>query len=236
MRGIGAAASEVILLCDALEDSPLWIKNAEGAYQWVNTSFVQNFGFKQREEVLGKTDFDLCDPLLAEQYRSDDLRVLAGERIHGRIELIGRFDHSIRWCSTTKIPLHDGNGKIVGTAGITRPIRTAQWPDGELLAPAIQRISDGARLGALQNSELAKACHLSQRAFERHFLARYHCTPQHYIRLLRVRLSCHPLAFSDHPLAAIAAEHGFTDQSHFTREFRRFFKETPGSYRKRHRG
>lgn len=235
LRRIGAAAAEVILLCDALDDSPLWIKNSAGTYQWVNTSFFLNFGFSQRDEVIGKSDFDLCDPLLAEQYKADDLRVLAGEAIHARVELIGRFDHSTRWCSTTKIPLHDPQGRVVGTAGITKPIRSSQWPAGELLGPAIKRISENARSGTLSNSELAGSCNLSQRAFERHFQARYHCTPQHYIRQLRARLCCHPLAFSDQPLAAIAMEHGFTDQSHFTREFRRFFGETPGLYRKRHR-
>ena len=38
------------------------------------------------------------------------------------------------------------------------------------------------------------------------------------------------------PIAAIAAAHGFYDQSHFVREFRREFGLTPGQYRERHAG
>ncbi len=40
--------------------------------------------------------------MLANQYRIDDERVLRGERILSRIELVGRFDHTARWCVTSK--------------------------------------------------------------------------------------------------------------------------------------
>jgi PAS domain S-box-containing protein len=224
------------LLCDALEDAPLWIKDAAGHYQWINLSFLQNFGYENRDEILGRTDFDLCDLRLAEEYRADDERVLKGERIVGRIELVGRFDHTSRWCSTTKIPLRDARGRIVGTAGITRPLAGfASATPSEPLGPAIRLIS-GLSIGEpLTNAELACACGLSLRAFERRFHARYHCTPQHYIRHLRVRQSCHELVFSQKSLSEIAVESGFADQSHFNREFRRFLGETPGNYRKRHK-
>lgn len=235
VQRIGAAISEVALLCDVLDDVPLWVKDVEGHYQWVNVSFLQNFGLERREEVLGRTDFDLCAPLLAEQYRVDDERVLAGESISGRIELVGRFDHTARWCVTSKIPLHNPRGRIVGTAGITRPLAldARATPAGPLSA-AIRLISE--RAGQpVTNKELARACGLSVRAFERQFRASYDHAPQHYVRQLRVRMSCHALVFSSRSLAEIATDSGFADQSHFNREFRRFLGETPGSYRKRHR-
>jgi AraC family transcriptional regulator len=47
-------------------------------------------------------------------------------------------------------------------------------------------------------------------------------------------MSCHALVFSRRPIAAVAAECGFSDQSHFTKEFRRIMGETPRSYRRRH--
>jgi len=235
LRRIGAAVSEVILLCDALDDIPLWVKDVSGRYQWVNRSFLQNFGFEDRDEVLGRTDFDLCAPLLAEQYRVDDERVLGGERISGRIELVGRYDHTARWCVTNKIPLHNPSGRIVGTAGVTRPLAAdkAETPDGTL-GPALRLISE--RAGQqVTNVELARACGLSVRAFERQFRSSYGCAPQRYARRLRVRMTCHALVYSAKTLAAIAAEWGFADQSHFTREFRYFLGITPGAYRRRHR-
>jgi AraC family transcriptional regulator len=39
----------------------------------------------------------------------------------------------------------------------------------------------------------------------------------------------------DASLAAIALECGYSDQSHFTRQFKRLFTITPAEYRRRHR-
>ena len=116
---IGTVASEVIELFDFVADSLLWMKDEAGHYQWVNVAFYLNFGLQSRAEVIGRTDYDLCGLALAHQYRMDDERVLAGERIISRVELVGRFDHTARWCVTSKIPVHDATGRVVGTAGVT---------------------------------------------------------------------------------------------------------------------
>ncbi|HRP04777.1 MAG TPA: hypothetical protein PLV87_07690, partial [Opitutaceae bacterium] len=52
LQRIGAAASEAIILCDALEDAPMWIKDRTGHYQWVNRSFLLNFGVEDRDAGL----------------------------------------------------------------------------------------------------------------------------------------------------------------------------------------
>ena len=237
LRRIGVIAPEVIELFDYLEDTPLWMKDAAGHYQWVNVSFLLNFGFNHRAEVIGRTDYDLCGEVLANQYRIDDERVLRGERILSRVELIGRFDHTARWCVTSKVPLRDAEDRIVGTAGVTRPLgqNPARPPSDSPLSTAIRFISQhyGERI---TNEELAKACGLSVRAFERQFRAAYHSSPHDYVRQLRVRMSCSPLVFSKKSLAAVATEFGFSDQSHFTKEFRRVMGETPRAYRARCQG
>jgi len=237
LRRIGVVAPEVIELFDYLEDIPLWMKDEAGHYQWVNVSFLLNFGLKDRSEVVGRTDYDLCGELMANQYRVDDERVLKGERILSRIELVGRFDHTARWCVTSKVPLHDAKGRIVGTAGLTRPMGENQIgpPSDSPMSTAIRFISQhhGERI---TNLDLAKACGLSVRAFERQFRAAYECSPHDYIRQLRVRMSCSALVFSKKSLAHIANEFGFADQSHFTKEFRRVMGGTPRDYRAKYQG
>ena len=83
-------------LFDFLEDVVFWIKDRAGRYQWVNVTNFLNLGLGRREDVLGKTDFDLLPAHLAAQFRADDERVLRGQAIANRIELIGGFDHPIR--------------------------------------------------------------------------------------------------------------------------------------------
>ncbi len=65
------------------------------------------------------------------------------------------------------------------------------------------------------------------RAFKR----AYGLTPEDFRRQLRVERARALLARSE-TLAAIAADAGFADQSHMTREFYRLLGLTPGAYRR----
>jgi AraC-like DNA-binding protein len=234
LRCIGAHVPEVIELFDYIQNVLLWTKDAEGRYQWINLPFLINYGVRRREDVLGRTDFDLSSPALASQYRLDDEFVLQGERILSRVELVGRFDHTARWCNTSKVPLHNSKGDVVGTAGIAcplqgRPAATEEAP----LSPAIHFMSEH-YAEAINNRQLAELCGMSVRALERHFLAVYRVSPHVFLRQLRVRMSCSGLVFSRKTLAELASEVGFADQSHFAKEFRRFVGEAPSAYRARY--
>jgi AraC family transcriptional regulator len=57
-------------------------------------------------------------------------------------------------------------------------------------------------------------------------------TPGDYLQRLRVRAACELLRDWDWPLAAIAADCGFADQSHFTRVFRKLAGTTPAQFRR----
>jgi AraC family transcriptional regulator len=63
-------------------------------------------------------------------------------------------------------------------------------------------------------------------AFRRHF----GCTAGEYVRRQRVAAACRRLTGTDLPLAAVALEAGFADQSHFTRTFRRHLGLTPAEF------
>ena len=58
-------------------------------------------------------------------------------------------------------------------------------------------------------------------------------TPSVYLRRLRVEWAKVQLLRTDRPLAAIAIDAGFADQSHFTRAFARLEGTTPGRFRSR---
>ena len=65
----------------------------------------------------------------------------------------------------------------------------------------------------------------------RYFRSAHHCTIGEYVRSLRVKRALHDLVSSKKPIAEIAAEHGFSDQSHLTRQLRRATGRTPAAWR-----
>jgi AraC-like DNA-binding protein len=78
--------------------------------------------------------------------------------------------------------------------------------------------------------------HMSVRTFERRFQGRFHLTPQRYLKKLRLRIASRALVYTRQSLAEVALGCGFSDQSHFTREFRRYFGRTPREYRDHYDG
>lgn len=233
---LDSVATAIAGLLDIVDGVQCWIKDREGRYRWVNRGFLHNYAVERLDDVVGRTDHDLSPAHLADQYRLDDDRVLRGEPVDRRIELVGRFDRTAAWSQTTKQPLRDGRGRIVGTVGMTRVVDPAVMPDGgedvslgQVLVHMRTHFAE-----PLSNATLAEIAGRSVRAFERMFRRQLNVTPQQFLRRLRVRLACQELTASRRPLSAIAATHGFYDQSHFVREFRREYRLTPGEYRDRH--
>jgi AraC-like DNA-binding protein len=238
LQPLDPTAAGIAGLLDQIEGVQCWIKDREGRYAWVNRGFLLNYALERIEQVVGRTDHDLSPEHLADQYRLDDDRVLAGTPVDGRIELVGRFDRTAVWSLTTKKPLRDARGRIVGTLGMTRVVDAdVVHSGGEDAALGLVLVHMRKHFAEpLSNVALARIAGRSVRAFERMFRRQMQATPQQFLRRLRLRLACRELTTSRRPLAAIAAGHGFCDQSHFVREFRREFGLTPGDYRSRNDG
>jgi light-regulated signal transduction histidine kinase (bacteriophytochrome) len=85
------------------------------------------------EEIIGKSDFDLHPPEFAAQYYADDQAVIrSGQPLIGREELNITHHGQQRWLSTTKVPLRDTQGKVIGLVGMSRDITERKQADEEL--------------------------------------------------------------------------------------------------------
>jgi AraC-like DNA-binding protein len=224
-------------LFDHLPGFLFFVKDTQLKFVSVNQRLTEKLGASSPNDVLGKTDYDFFPPSQAEAYAKDDLNVIKTQKpLYNKVELVPRGRGFVDWSTTTKIPLFDSDGKVVGIAGTTRPFSTGTSAidiHSELGAPL--KIMHERFAETLKIPELAKTAHLSVSAFERKFKKQLAMTPRQYIRHLRVNDACYKLSHTDLALAEISASCGYVDQSHFSREFSRITNETPLQYRKRHR-
>ncbi len=110
-------------LLDNIPDA-VYFKDRENRIIKVNDFYIQGTGLKE-SEIIGKTDFDFFPEEQAKDMFEDDKRVLTtGKPIIGKIEKTllpdGRWNQVI----TTKVPMRNSSGKIIGTMGITRDMTT----------------------------------------------------------------------------------------------------------------
>jgi AraC family transcriptional regulator len=78
---------------------------------------------------------------------------------------------------------------------------------------------------------LGRRCGMTPSAFTHAFRSEFACTPSSLIRRRRVEKAAFLLRTSSHSLSQIAANTGFADQSHLTRELKRLTGATPARYR-----
>ena len=221
---------------DFYADALVWIKNLQGRYCWGNQTLLLNFTIEDVENLIGKTDYDLVPPSIADLYVADDLRVHEGDRVIGRIEPLSGYEGLPRWAVTWKYPLADASRRIVGTLGMSRPLPAYDEPDFPFpeLVPALKRMRHSFD-DEYDHVALAKLCGMSARALERKFKAHFGMTPAQVRSLIRATRAAEQICNTTMPLADVAHRFGFSDQSHMTREFKKFFGITPNEYRLRHR-
>lgn len=86
--------------------------------------------------------------------------------------------------------------------------------------------------GASPIGQLADKFGWSRRQLERHFLESVGMSAKLFSEIVRYQRACALINTTRRPLAHIAADLGFTDQSHLTHQFRRFHGQSPGKLRK----
>jgi len=118
-------------LIDNLPDA-IYSKDAAGRKTMANPADLKNLRSKTEAEAIGKTDFDSFPRDVAEKFWADDQKVIQGQPVINREEYF--FDEAGRksWLLTSKLPLHDEHGTVVGLIGISRNITGIKETEAKL--------------------------------------------------------------------------------------------------------
>lgn len=111
-------------LLNSLPDS-IYFKDREGRFLLINRALANRLCVKDTSAAIGKTDFDFFSQEHAEQAFADEQHIIrTGEPVIAKIEKETWPDRGPLWVATTKMPLKDEDGRIVGTFGISRDVTT----------------------------------------------------------------------------------------------------------------
>ena len=221
-------------LFDCLPDLVFFIKNARGEYVVVNQTLVERCGLSEKRELIGRRVDEVFPAPLGRSYRAQDEQVLrTGTPVRNQLELHFYPAGGRGWCVTNKLPLCGRDGRVIGLVGVSKDLRAAneRSEDFSQVAQAVKRIQT--QYGQpLTVRDLSRRAGLSVYQFEQRLRRIFQLTAGQLIQKVRMEAAMRRLRESDEPIASIAQECGYSDQSAFTRKFRQTAGLSPSEYRR----
>jgi two-component system sensor histidine kinase/response regulator len=106
-----------------LENTPdqIYFKDRRGRFLRASRAVAELLGASSEKDVIGKTDFDFWSVETARAAAADEQKVIkTREPLVGKIERLVHRDGRISWDYTTKMPLLDTRGEVIGICGINK--------------------------------------------------------------------------------------------------------------------
>jgi len=123
-----ALENEKNMLRTVIDNIPdkIYAKDLKGRFLLCNQAVATRMGTKDPADITGKSDFDFLPRALARQFHNDEQAIIrSGQPLVNHVEPLNHAAATKKWNLTTKVPLRDKKGKIIGIVGLGRDI-TAQ--------------------------------------------------------------------------------------------------------------
>ena len=220
-------------LFDQTPNIVFFVKNAKGRYVCVNHTLVKRSGKRSKSELLGCTASEIFGDDLGRSYEAQDREVVrSGQELLDKLELHAYQPRETGWCLTSKLPLTDKDGKIIGLVGVSRDLALPDVSSGdfeqiaEAVAYAESHLSDPPTV-----TRLAGVTSMSVYQLDRRMKRLFGLSTGKWLLKTRIDHAGRELLETRLPIADIALDCGYTDQSTFTRQFRRTTGRTPSEFR-----
>ena len=142
----------------------VYFKDRNSRFLRINRALANSFGLSNPAEATAKTDSDMFTPEHASRALEDERRIIeTGRGITGMEEKETWPDGHESWVLTTKVPLKDRHGRILGTMGISRDITDRKQAELRIRYMALHDALTGLPNRSLLEDLLAHAIALAGR-------------------------------------------------------------------------
>ncbi len=148
-----ALLAERNLLANLMEQMPdqIYFKDRDSRFTRINQHQAKVLGLAKPEDALGKTDYDFFDHA-SQSFADEQIIINTGRPLVNKTERVLTASGEHRWMSTTKAPLKDRHGEIIGLVGITRDIHEMKQAE-EALAQRVRLAALTADISNLLSQE-----------------------------------------------------------------------------------
>lgn len=163
-RQLASERRRLKTLVDAIPDA-VWLKDTAGMYLACNP-VAESYFDRRESEIVQHGDLDLYPPEIAHHFVDSDQQVMRSRQTHRFEQSLVHPDGSLRQLETTKTPIFDAAGHVIGVLGIARDVTLAHAARDALQASEkrFRTLFESARDAVFVIAPDGRLCNVNQQA------------------------------------------------------------------------
>lgn len=230
----------VVNLLTSVPQVEFFVKTRESNYVAVSPGLQLRLGCLNSADVFGKNDYDFVLPSVADEYLKDDQRVVRENMVmKDQFELFSPLASSARLVQTTKFPVADRQGDVIGLVGVIRQFQGSETSlpmkfRGTLdsLSFQIVAIVQENLSKRLTVRDLSKRIGVSEGKITKVVNSLFEMSVAKFVERVRFQSIARELLLSNDQIGNIAERFGFQSASAFCVRFGKATGVTPMELRK----